>query len=32
MIQYNDISDLLSEGKTPAQIAALLAVRNGVGE
>jgi len=27
MIQYNDISDLLSEGKTPAQIAALLAVR-----
>jgi hypothetical protein len=27
MIQYSDISDLLSEGKTPAQIAALLAVR-----
>jgi hypothetical protein len=27
MIQYNDIGDLLSEGKTPAQIAALLAVR-----
>jgi len=27
MIQYNDIADLLSEGKTPAQIAALLAVR-----
>jgi hypothetical protein len=27
MIQYNDIADLLSEGKTPAQIAALLAVQ-----
>jgi hypothetical protein len=27
MIQYSDIADLLSEGKTPAQIAALLAVR-----
>jgi hypothetical protein len=27
MIQYSDISDLLAEGKTPAQIAALLAVR-----
>jgi len=27
MIPYNAISDLLSDGKTPAQIAALLAVR-----